>query len=198
MPILDFRMNQVMIANLTSKAIVGPDMPKLTGACSTGTIMSIVGKPFTTTDSGSGGPGVGTGLGIIGITAAELKTTILANAVLKGLVGENTPKIISAYADALELELAQVTLTSSHPLVAVGAGVIDVGSIPVTPIEIEGNITSQGVSKTLVGENLPKLSNAMAQGVGQAFRKASGNVVIAGTPIQPPAPATGKGQGTVS
>jgi hypothetical protein len=197
MPLVAPLMVTQIAAALVSKGFIGVNTPLLAQALGLGSVLSLVGKPFSTTDTGSGpSAGVGVGVGLQGVSAGALKTLLLTSATSKGLVP--TPQLqdlFGAYADALVAQLALATLTSAHTPVFVGSGTI-VGGITVPAPAWASAIQSQ--APTFVGTNWPVLCSVFGEASSQAMLTATGTVVISGPPPPTPAPAVGQGTGTIT
>lgn len=200
MPLLGPNMTAAIISALTAKGFVGTGMPLMAQAIGNGSVASIVGKAFATTDVGTGnGPGAGSGLGITGVVSSAVKGFIQTEALSQGLTPTSkATDVYGAVADGLVAELANATLTSTHTPVAVGTGTINPGSIPVSGSEWGGNIKTAGIALGMGGSKWPNFAQAIGGGGADGFATASGSVTIVGSPIGTPTPATGSGSGLIS
>lgn len=187
-------MASAMQSMLVSTGNLGVSVPVLCNAVGNGSILSVVGKTFTTVDTGTGtGAGVGLGTGIMGVSSSIIANGISAAYLQRfGMMGPTMPKIINAIAAALEEQLALATLTSAHSPVYVGSGVVTVGSILVNASEWANNI--QSLAPSFIGKTWPGLCQAIGTGCASAFATATGQVVITGAGPAPPHPYSGPNQ----
>jgi hypothetical protein len=203
MPLVPPRFASLLMAKMASKAMVGPMLFPFCNAIATGSVLSIVGKPFQTTDVGLiPGVGFGTGIGIVGVPPSLVKSQIITIGLSFGLVGIKLMDVADAVAEALVAEIAFATLTSTHAPVFLGNGNITTGSILVTGPEWGGQITSQGFSQGMAGAQWPQMANAIGMGCALGFLTATGVVTITGTftgPVPPgPVPGAGVGSGFIT
>lgn len=184
---------------LAGKGFNGSRMSDVTDAVGNGGQTHVVGKSFTTVDSGSTpGVGVGTGTGITGLSGAAISTLIIALATGSfGQAGAKLPDFADAVGDACVSELGAALLTSAHTPVFAGSGTVDVGSIPVVPAGWGSDINSAGSS--LVGSEWSNFADAMGQGqANHVLAAGSGSVSISGSATGPVVPGAGTGTGTIS
>lgn len=197
MPFIGASLSTTMVGLLAGKGFVGPDVKKLTDACGLGSQLSIVGKTFSTIDTGTiPGTGVGTGVGLI-IQAPLVTAAYVGQAAGAGFVGPNVMDVGDAFGQALQITAAQATLISMHTTVFVGTGIVVPGSVGTVESEWGSNIFSQGTSLGLLGQDFQKLGNALAAGGAAAMALAIGTVVIAGAPTGIPVPGAGTGTGNI-
>jgi hypothetical protein len=185
------KMALAMQGALASKGNAGANLALFCNAVGNGSVASVVGKTFTTTDSGTGsGPGVGAGVGLKGVAAGSISKAIQAAYLMEfGMMGPTTPDICDAIGQGLESELLLATLTSAHAPCATGTGVVDVGSIKVSGTEWGGKIRQ--LAPTFVGADWARFANAIGKGCAQAFAPATGQVTIVGSPAGTPSPFSG-------
>lgn len=191
-------MNTMMAGNMASAGMAGVNTPVLCTAVSTGSAMSVMGKPFSTKDTGSGnGPGVGTGLGLV-LSGSIISNEVYAQALSAGLAGEKLKVLCDAVGAGLEAELNLALLSSTHTPVCIGSGQVDPASISVSPSEWGGNIQTLGAA--FAGEKWPTIAKAIGAGCASAMKKVVGVVTIVGAPATPPGPlpASGTGSGVIS
>lgn len=183
--------------NLQGEGANGSNRTVFANAVAAGIVMSIVGKAFATADVGLvPGIGVGSGTGVIGLSAPTMTTTAV-NALPS--TGVNAEPMMRAIMMATVTHLADATLTSSHTPVFLGSGTIVIGSIPVMISEMSSNIDVQLLSAGANGSNRTILSTAIATGiVNEIIAAGTGTVTIAGTftGSVPPGPVPGAGAGT--
>ena len=192
-------MAQTLYGLRSARGNTGSKLQDFCDAVAAGIVQSVQGKPFQTVDTGSV-PGTGAGSGVGVILASGLVSSALFSASTAAFGGSG-PELIGLCDDiesALISEMALSTLTSSHAPVFVGTGTITPGSIPVTAVEVSGNVSSQGAAKGLLGAQFPAFANAIGTGVQAPFPSAGGSVTITGTPTGTPAPGAGVGQGTIT
>lgn len=179
----------------------GPDMPNFADAIGNGTVDSIVGKAFSTSDTGTTpGAGVGTGTGISGVVQATLSAALFSGFVSAfGQSGPDLPDIADALADALVQELALASLNSTHTPVYLGNGTVVVGSIAVVAAAMGAAITAEGAGAGFVGMNWPDAAGVIGdEYAGAIIAGGTGAVVITGSPAGTPAPGVGTGTGTIT
>ena len=195
MPLSGSIFQSAMLGELASKGFVGTQLITMASAVGIGSFMSLVGKPFTTKDTGMvTGVGVGAGVGIIGVTKSVISAAVFQECAASfGTVGEKLKDFCDGIGAGLEAEIQMATLTSQHTLIFAGTGVVDPGSIPVSGSEWSSNIIS---SSAFGGSKWPSTAKAIGKGCATSFGTASGQVTIAGAPITPPPPSPGSGAGT--
>lgn len=188
----------LITANMIKAGARGVNMVPFVKAVSAGIVLSIVGKPFTTKDIGTiPGVGKGTGVGITGIDANKMVETALKD---MGTYGTNARPMMKAIMDGTKQHLTLATLSSAHPLVFVGTGKVDAGSILVITDEMTINIDTQLLLVKANGSNRKRLAHAIAKGICDEIKsKGTGTVIIVGSPTSPfPAPGVGVGAGVIS
>lgn len=196
MPLSSSAWSSTLFGLLVSNGFM-PTAEKLQDFCdaiSMGSYLSIVGRPFSTLDTGSiTGVGVGSGSGLIGVVAQSIKGMIIAMA---GSVPMGSPSILDladGVANALVIEISKATLTSSHAPVFLGSANIVPGTIPAI---FSGMIMAQGVSKGMIGPMWPVIANAIETACTVGFLTATGVLSISGAVVAvPPGPVPGAGPG---
>jgi hypothetical protein len=179
-------------SNLSGFGAIGSNRLIFSNAVAAGIILTLVGKSFTTSDSGStSGSGTGAGIGLTGMNSSIM--TSLAIATLP-TTGVNASPLMQSIMNAVVSHLgSNATLTSSHSPVYSGSGTIIIGSIPITITEMSGNIDSQLSLAGAAGSNRTVLSTAIATGiVTQILTSATGIVTISGSGSG----SSGSGSGT--
>jgi hypothetical protein len=191
MPMIGPAMSLFIEASMASKGNAGVNLSVMSLALGSGSVMSVVGKTFETTDTGTGsGAGVGAGVGITGVTAPDVSLALKAAYLQEfGMMGTTFPDIADAVSQGLEQQLSLATLTSAHSPVYAGTGVLNLGSIPVSASEWASNV--QNLAPVLVGHDWPRFCSVIGKGCTQPFSKATGMVVIAGAGPPPPVPFSG-------
>jgi hypothetical protein len=187
-----------IVANVGSE---GSQMQNFCDSVANGSINHILGKAFTTTDTGMiTGAGAGMGTGITGLVKADVSDLIYNEA--ESLFGQAGPKLrefCDGLAEALIDELGQATLTSSHTPVFTGSGQVDVGSIAVDPTTWGAMIYAEGLGKQMLGSQWQNFANAIGKGFADSVLNAgTGTVTISGSPVTPPPPTPGAGVGSGS
>lgn len=185
-------------SNLMSVGANGSNLTPFCTAVGAGIVMSIVGKAFTTLDTGLvTGIGAGVGTGITGLQSSDMVSIAIAQ---MATTGDNAEKLMQAIMNATVTHLGAASLVSVDPIVFVGAGAVVVGTIAVVQAEMASNIDSQLASVGAKGSNRTHLANAIAAGIAQEILSAgTGALVITGSPTVPtPVPGTGPGTGTIS
>jgi hypothetical protein len=191
-------LGSLIASNLTSHGALGANKVKFANAVAAGIVMSIAGKTFVTADVGTTpGAGVGSGVGITGLTSSNMVTTSMG---VMPSTGVNASLMFQSIHDAVVSHLSSnALLTSSHTPVFLGAGTIVVGSIPVSISEMAGNINTQIVNAGANGSNKMILCTAIATGVvTEILSTATGTVAIVGSPSGTPSPGAGAGAGVIS
>lgn len=189
-----------LFASVSARGTPTTELKKLTDAIGNGIVLSLVGKSFVTTDVGTTpGAGKGSGTGLI-VVPGSIAPLIVTNAVAAfGGSGPDLPLLALDIETATIQTLLSASLTSTHTPVFTGSGIINPGSIPVSPNEIGGNIKTQGISQGLVGPDFPGLADAIGTAVATALALASGSILITPvTPGAPTVPGVGVGQGIIS
>ena len=185
-------------SNLAGFGAIGSNRTIFSNAVAAGIVMSIAGKSFTTTDTGSvSGTGAGSGTGIVGLTSSNMVSTALGVMISQGV---NASNLMTAIMNAVVSHLSSsATLTSTHTPVFSGSGTVDIGSIPVVITEMKSNIESQLTSVGANGVNKSNLSLAIATGiVTEILAAGTGTVTISGSPSGTPSPGSGSGSGVIS
>ena len=182
--------------------MLGDSFPDYCDAVGNGTIDSVVGAPFTTTDTGTipgAGPANGTGTGLLNIVAATIATALVAGMTSAfGGAGISLPSMCTATAGGFAAEMLLATLTSTHTPVFAGTGIVDVGSISVPSAVIGAAIALEGVGMGFIGQNWPDVADVIGVEFANALALASGTVVISGPAGSDPKPGAGTGAGALS
>jgi hypothetical protein len=191
MPMVPSRMSAAIQSSLASKGNSGSNLSTFCSALGNGSVRSLVGKTFNTIDTGTTpGSGVGTGIGIQGVSASAISKACQAYYLMEfGTMGPLFPDIADAYSQALEAELLSATLTSSHSPVFAGSGVIQPGSLKVSASEWSSSI--QTAAPTLLGSDWPRFCEVLGKGSSFAMTAATGQVTISGAGTPPPVPVVG-------
>jgi hypothetical protein len=199
MPLVPSDLASLMQTELASLGAKGSNLPNFCLGVSTGIIMSIIGKTFTTSDVGTIiGVGAGIGTGIQGLLPASMKSVALSE---MPTMGSNADPLMTGVMTATATYLAaNATLITVDIPVFAGTGTVNIGSILVIPTEMGNNIDSQLQAVGAQGSNRTILSMAIASGVCSGIlTTGTGIVVITGSPTIPtPIPGTGNGTGTIS
>lgn len=189
-----------LLGLLSGIGFVGSRLSDFTDAIGNGAQSHVVGKAFTTTDTGTTpGVGVGTGTGITGMNSAAMATGIFSQAVsFFGQAGSKLQDLCDQVAAANITEMGKALLSSNHTPVFSGAGVVDVGSVGVIGPDWGSQIESAAPS--FEGSQWGNFAQAL--GVGQAneiLASGTGSVTITGSPTSPTtSPGAGTGAGTIS
>lgn len=194
-----------LFGKLSAIGFIGSRLMDFTDAVGNGSQTHIVGKSFTTTDTGSvPGVGTGTGVGIVGIDPMLVSTTIFATALgLFGQFGARLQDCCDALGQNIVDQMALADLASNHTPVFAGAGVVDVGSIPVVDAGWGGDIETEGDGSGFIGSQWPNFALAIGTGFAAGvIAGGTGNVTISGSfggSVPPgPVPGAGTGSGTIS
>lgn len=180
-----------ILTEFTAAGFIGIDSANLANAVGNGAMLEILGKPFDTTDGpgSQANPGVGAGVGLVGIVGAvvslQIQTEIIA---ITGLPPQ--PDMISmadGIANSLETEVALATLVTAHAPMYTGTAVITPGSIGVVSPDVGSSIES--AAPTFVGNDWPDFAVAIGNGIGDSFALATSNpITVTGAPPGTPAP----------
>ncbi len=184
--------------NLANEGATGYNRFIFSEAIANGIIMSIASKTFTTSDTGLvPGTGTGNGTGITSLSSSNMTSTTLA---LFPTTGVNAERLVRAIMQAVVTHLTtSATLTSSHTPVYSGTGIINIGSITVSTIEMTTNIDNQLFLIGANGYNRTILSSAIATGiVTEIIGFGTGTVIITGTPSGIPTSGSGSGTGVIN
>lgn len=188
---------------LSGIGFIGTRLMDFTDAVGNGAESHVVGKPFTTTDTGQvPGIGVGTGTGVVGMNSAAMSAGIFSQAVgFFGQSGSRLMDLCDQIAAANLTEMAKALLSSNHTPVFSGAGVVDVGSVGVVGPDWGNAIESAAPS--FIGSQWGNFAQALGGGqANEILASGTGNVAISGTftgSTPPgPVPGAGTGSGTIS
>lgn len=203
MPLSPQSMSSTMQGQFSGVGFTGPRIRDFCDIISTGTVNSIVGKPFMTVDVGAlPGAGMGTGVGLLGVLGTATSGLLFSQFGGFGFAGPMLKQLCDVLGTSLELELLKATLSSTHTPVFVGSGTVIPGSIPIVGAEIASMIQSEGASANFVGPMFAQFCLAVGNAFQLSMLTATGQVVIAGAfagPVPPgPIPGGGAGVGTIS
>jgi len=190
-------------------AFPGDSWPDICSSVGDGAIDNLVGKPFTTSDTGSTpGAGVGTGVGLSGVSDSAISADLfsaLQIALAATPEADSLPDICDAVAQSWVLEIALALLSTVHAppksFVFAGGGILEAGSIVVDGTAMGEAIKSAGILAGFVGDSWPDIAEIIGDTLAASLDNAIGNVVITGSPVPPGAPVvpgTGQGDGTLS
>lgn len=198
MPFLGTGMSSKQFACMSARGFVGPELKRFVDACGLGSQQSVVGKQFTTTDTGTiPGAGVGSGVGVV-VPKPTIAQVAFSKAQAAGFTGPKLFDTCDCFAEALTQESALATLTSSHTPVFAGVGSIVQGSITVANPEWGGNINSKGQSFGFTGDRWPVFAQSLSEGALAGYAVGTGSVTITGSPSGTPGPGGGTGTGTIT
>lgn len=183
-------------ATLSAKGFSGSELMQFTDATAKGTESHLVGKPFSTIDTGLiPGIGVGTGVGLMGILSTSISALAFVVATQSfGQSGENLMDLTDGFGDMVVSMMSGVTLSSNHSIVFQGTGLITPGSIPVVGTSWGDEIRD---ASSFSGESWGDLAGALGEGGAIGVMSATGQVTISGafTGPVPPGPVAGLGVG---
>lgn len=208
------RMSNTLYGLLSARGFRGRRLKDFTDSCSLGSEQSVVGKQFTTTDTGLiEGNGTGVGMSIF-VPESLIANTAYATLLGFGFRGTRLFEICQDFATALTQEALFHILNSTHTPFAVfnGVGVVDLGSITVIDPEWGNNITNTGFGFRFFGRRWPELAQGLARGGFTGYKQGMGTVAITGiftggplTDFPPtagtgigPIPGVGVGQGVIT
>ena len=183
---------------ITTGGANGSNLQKFCDAVAQGIVVSIVGSTFETNDSGlTSNNGIGTGIGIAGLSSSSMTTTALSN---MSSTGSNALNLMQSIMDATVQHLSTAaSLSSTDSTVYSGTGIIIIGSISVTTSNMYNNINNSLLSSGANGINRENLSHAIATGiVTNILSSGTGTLTITGSPAPPFSPSTDVGTGTIS
>ncbi len=197
MPLSPSALAGAIQSNLQAVGAQGSNLQIFCNAIAAGIVMSIIGKPFQTTDTGLvPGIGAGVGTGISGLSSSAMKSVALSTMLSQG---SNADKMMQAIMDGVVSHLSgSATLISNHTPVFLGSGMVNAGSILVVAPEMALNIDSQLSAVGANGANKSNLALAIATGVcSNILSSGTGTVTITGTftGSTPPGPLPGSGSG---
>lgn len=192
--------SNTLFSGLSSYGFTGSQLRNFTDAVGNGSALSVIGKPFTTLDTGTiPGVGSGTGVGITGFTGGQVSSLIFSLATGFGFLGSKLMDICDACGQAESTSLALATLTSVDSPVYLGTGVIVLGSILVIGPAWAAEIQSLGTAENFIGSKWPDFSSAIGNGQALPVQlTGTGTLVITGSPTGLPIPGSGSGVGTIS
>lgn len=180
-------------------SFTGDSLPDLTDALSKGFTDHIVGKSFSTTDTGVIGTlstGKGTGTSLV-VSASVISANILSALQDKGFAGTQLTPMCQAIGNACSTTLLTALLTSTHTLIT-GTGTVVASSIGVTASGMSSQIQSS--TTILTGDKFADFCDGVSEGFVKAIKEATGigtvtitPLLITDTPIPPPTTGTGTG-----
>lgn len=178
-------------ANLVSAGAMGSNRTVFANKVAEGIVNGIVGKTFSTLDTGVGTGGTGIGTGITGIDSSSMETVALA---AMSSQGSNASALMNAIMVAVVQHLINATLTTVNPAVGNGTGIVVIGSIGVSKPDMSSQIQTALSGAGANGSNMPNLADAIAEGITSNIISAgTGTVVISGGSVVPPSGGTGTG-----
>lgn len=165
--------------NLNIYGAVGINRTIFSNAIATGIVNHIVGAVFITTDIGTGTNGTGLGNGVTSLSAVNMRNIAIATMISTGI---NAQPTMDAIMQAVVNHLSSASiLTSTHPQVGFGSGIINVGTIGVTIGGMEAAINAALNVVGANGVNRQNLSLSIATGVvTDILASGTGTVVISG------------------
>lgn len=207
MPLVGAAWSTDLYGRLSALGMVGSKLMDFTDAVGKGSANHVIGKPFATVDTGlTIGPGVGSGVGLMGFVAPAIATSIFGLAVVAfGGSGTKLQDVCDAIGQSCVAQMALATLSSTHTPVFLGSGIVTPGSVAVVPAAWGSSIDSEGSGVGFVGTKWPDFASAIGTGQGtHVLASATGTVTITGVwsglPPLPPGgtPGAGSGTGTIS
>jgi len=187
-----------LYAQFTGIGFDGAQLSNFTSFVGNGSANHVIGQSFMTMDTGVvAGSGMGTGMGITGISSSNISDNIYSLCVQSfGQAGPKLRDFTDAIGRACVTALGQATLMSTDSPVFAGTGMIDIGSITVSGDAWGSSIETQGAS--FVGSQWPNFTKAIGQGQAmEVLAAGTGTLTITGTG-SPGSPGTGTGTGTIS
>lgn len=183
-------------SNLAGFGAVGSNRTIFSNAVATGIVNTLVGKNFTTNDTGSGTAGTGTGTGVTGLSPSTMVSIALPVMISQG---SNANNLMTAIMNATVTHLqSAASLTSVDPDVGIGTGIVVIGSFGVTIIEMTTNINNALLTAGANGSNRQNLSQAISTGIiTNLLASGTGTLTITGGSSLPPG-TSGTGTGTLS
>jgi len=188
-------------SNLSSLGFTGNRLKDFTDAVGFGTVNYLVGKGFTTNDTGLvAGAGVGVGVGVVGFSVGNLSSLIFSKAVSYfGTQGNKLSDLCDALESTFINELSNASLDSTHSPVFSGTGTIIIGSILVDGNALSSSIESSGSGFGLLGNKWPEFAKAIGEGQAETIlSEGTGTVAISGGGSSPPSGGSGTGTGVIS
>ncbi len=163
MPLIDSAWSQQLQSSIPSYDRSSSFFLSFCNAISSGSIISIKAGTFVTVDTGTTpGAGIGTGIGVTGLVASSIESSIISecsSAFSSGTVGSMFRDMIAgAIASVFVGQMALAVLSSSHPLVYVGSA--QVSSIVTNAATWGMNIAN--AAPDLQGVDWPALAQGIA------------------------------------
>jgi hypothetical protein len=193
MPLDPITVSGMVLVNETANLLIGVSNIQLALGVANGLFMyATAGLTAQTIDVGVFGTGVGVGVGIIlppPVLASAFATTFPPAPV----IGIAAPSLINALSVGLSIAFATAIITTVHPTVGSGAGVVT--PIPNTGVSIPAFIAGF-TSAGLLGIGAKTLATAIATGLDMALPSGKGAVVISGSASI--APSSGVGFGKIT
>lgn len=195
MPILGPAWTSLVAAQMAAQGMVGPSVPDLALAVGNGSAGHVVGKSFTTTDSGIvAGTGAGTGVGVV-VAGPAIASAIYGYASGYGWNGPNLMNLCTAIGNACSIEMLSALLTSTHTPIFVGTGIVVPASIGVAGPAWGAAIQA---AFAFTGPQWPNLCQAIGKGCADIIHAtAIATVTITGAGF-PGVPGAGVGSGVIS
>jgi len=200
MPLSGASWSSTLQSSLAGKGFTGNRLKDFTDAVGFGTVDYLIGKGFTTSDSGLvSGSGVGVGVGITGFSVGNLSSLILSKAIASfGTQGNRLLDICESLESTFITEMANSQLDSTHAPVFSGVGNIVIGSITVDGSAWSASIDSAGSGNGFIGNQWPNFAKAIGEGQSEiTLSEGTGIVNISGSG-GPPSGGSGSGIGVIS
>lgn len=200
MPLSGAAWSSTLQASLASKGFTGNRLQDFTDAIGFGTVDYLIGKQFTTNDSGLvPGSGVGVGVGLTGFVVGNLSSLIFSKSVSYfGSQGNRLQDICDSLEETFISELANTQLDSTHSPVFSGIGNIIIGSLTVDGASLSISIDNEGSGNGFIGNQWPNFAKAIGEAQAEILlSEATGIVNISGSG-GPPSGGSGTGIGVIS
>ncbi len=188
MPFTPTAATGILFGSIISAGNIGTGVMKLATGVAFGTDAWLHTVNVTTIDTGT----VGAGVGVIPFLVPQplLLGTLTAGFADQNILGISAPLLILGLANGLSLALATGLITTTHPSVGTGTGVVTFSAGPATQAMIAG-FNAQGMN-TPVSQ---KLAIAISQGLNSALSSFVTVTPIAGA--SGPVASSGTGSGTI-
>jgi hypothetical protein len=194
--------SNALLTKLQAKEFKGDQLTTLCDGIANGSIPYVKTLAIATVDTGLI-TGIGTGTSAGGITG--LNKSVGAALIRSKCVGsfkqegKSLPDFAEALLDALELAMQDAQITTTHPLVFQGTGVVTPGTI----LAVGDVWGAQIVAATsFKGPDWQPIGMAIGHGFAASFLTATANVTITGVfagAVPPgPLPGVGAGSGTIN
>lgn len=185
--------NTTLLATFSAAGFQGDELSNLCDVIGGASESSVIGAPFTTTDSGptsGGGTGAGTG---VSVNQQAIADALYARLVaVFGQAGSELDTFCDIMASTCAAMMNSATLTSAHSPVFAGSG--NISSISVSAPAWQAAIES---ASPYTGENWPDIAQAIAEEYAAQITIGTGTVAITGSG-SPGSAGTGTGTGSIS